>query len=364
MTPTTHPARSVGLVVLALVAGLIIGRTFEIALASEDTAAAPVLRVDSIARVARARSGSVVFLHTVRPPAAGSTWFNGSRPGQAPLGVLRDVREGLGSGVVIDSPGWILTNAHVVEGSEAVHFRTLDGDDGDATIVGVDRDLDVALLRAPGAAALRPIPLGDSDTVDVGDWVVAIGSPFGLHHSVTAGIVSAKARDIDDSGFDLLQTDVAINPGSSGGALLDLKGSLIGVTTAIVSAAGENIGLNFAVPINEVKPILQRLRAGDVVRGWLGMRTIELSRAAVRSLGLDAGLMVIALADDGPAADSGIRLGDIVQGLAGPEPVPPREVTRRVMDAAPGTTLVVRVWREGRSIEVSVAVRARPRSGP
>ncbi|MGE3843089.1 MAG: S1C family serine protease [Vicinamibacterales bacterium] len=363
MTRSTRFARSVGLVALALVAGVMLVRVLETAVASEETAAAPVLRVDSIARVARARSGSVVFLHTVSPQPAGSTWFDGPRPGLAPPGALRDVREGLGSGVVIDAPGWILTNAHVVEGSEAIHFRTADGDDGDATIVGVDRDLDIALLQAHGTPALRPIPLGDSDAVNVGDWVVAIGSPFGLHHTVTAGIVSAKARGIDDSGFDLLQTDVAINPGSSGGALLNLNGSLIGVTTAIVSAAGENIGLNFAIPINEVTAILKRLRAGDVVRGWVGMRTTELSRAVAQSLGVDAGLMVIALADDGPAAESGIRLGDVVQGLGGPLAAPPADLTRRVLDAAPGTTMVVRVWREGRSIDVPVEVGERPRIG-
>jgi S1-C subfamily serine protease len=217
---------------------------------TQTRATAPVLRTDTIARVARKRAPSVVFLHVISEGA----------PAQQPPGTPPSSREGLGSGVIIDASGLILTNAHVIEAATTIHVRTPDGHDGDAIVVGTDRKTDLALLRAPGLAGLPPAPLGDSDRLHVGDWVVAIGSPFGLHHTVTAGIVSAKARGIDDSGLEYLQTDAAINPGNSGGALLDLNGALVGITTVILAPGGQNIGLNFAIPVSAVKRVLPQLR--------------------------------------------------------------------------------------------------------
>jgi serine protease Do len=255
----------------------------------------------------------------------------------------------------------ILTNAHVIEGTDAIHFRTSDGDDGDAIVIGTDPDSDLALLRAETLSTARPAPLGDSDLVSVGDWVVAIGSPLGLHHTVTAGIISAKARGIDDSGLEFLQTDAAINPGNSGGALFDLKGSLVGITTAIVSGGGENIGLNFAIPVNVVKDILPRLRAGDVVHGWIGLRTVDLSRSGARALGIPSGLVVVALADSGPAARAGLRVGDIVLGISAPEAATARETNRRIRDTAPGAAVTLTIWRDTRRVDVQVEVGVRPR---
>ena len=319
---------------------------------------APVLRTDTIARVARERTASVVFLHTL---SQGSPQQESpGRPSLLPR-LLEQLQEGLGSGVVIDASGLILTNAHVVDGANAIHVRTPAGDDGDAAVVGIDRELDLALLRTVDLSGLRAAPLGDSDRLNVGDWVVAIGSPLGLHHTVTTGIISAKARGLDDSGIEFLQTDAAINPGSSGGALLNLEGALVGITTAIVSGGGENIGLNFAIPIQAVKDILPQLRTGTVIHGWIGMKTVSLSRAGARALGIESGLVVIALAEDGPAERAGIRFGEVVLGIGGPSPVPAPDVQRRILDMAPGTTIALTVWRDQQRVDLPVEVGTRPR---
>jgi len=282
-------------------------------------------------------------------------------PPQRTRRTTRTIQEGLGSGVIIDASGLILTNAHVVEGADAIHYRTADGDDGDVAVIGTDADSDLALLRAQTSIPLRPAPLGNSARVNVGDWVVAIGSPLGLHHTVTAGIISAKARGIDDSGLEFLQTDAAINPGNSGGALFDLRGALVGITTAIVSAGGENIGLNFAIPINVVKEVLPQLRKGNVVHGWIGIRMVSVSRTGARALGIDSGLMVIALADGGPAARAGMRVGDIVLGTASPGATASQDLYRRIRDTAPGAAITLTIWRDGQRLDVQVEVGTRPR---
>lgn len=310
--------------------------------AAQTRRSAPVLRVDTIARVAEKTTRSVVFLHTMG------------------RGEPR-IQEGLGSGVIIDVSGLILTNAHVIEEADVIHVRTTDGDEGEAVVVGTDLDSDLALLRVDGLSALRAAPLGDSDRLRVGDWVVAIGSPFGLHHTVTAGIISAKARGMDDSGIEFLQTDVAINPGNSGGALLDLNGALVGITSAIVSQAGGNIGLNFAIPINAIKEVLPQLRRGSVTHGWIGISTLPLSRTVARTLGIDAGLGVIGVAENGPAARAGIRAGDVVLGIGGTSPVPAQEMYRRIRDTAPGTAITLSIRRDKERFDVQVAVDTRPR---
>ena len=348
---------------LIVAGGVAVSLGFTGASGSDQTAPpAPSLRTDTIARVARTRTPSVVFLHTVRAGSREPTLLEDIlAPPQRPRRNIRTIQEGLGSGVIIDASGLILTNAHVIEGADVIHFRTADGDDGDLAVIGTDADSDLALLRAQTSIPLRPAPLGNSAGVNVGDWVVAIGSPLGLHHTVTAGIISAKARGLDDSGLEFLQTDAAINPGNSGGALFDLKGSLVGITTAIVSAGGENIGLNFAIPINAVKEVLPQLRTGNVVHGWIGIRMVDVSRSGARALGIDAGLMVIALADDGPAARAGIRVGDIVLGTTGRGPATAQDVYRRIRAAAPGTAMTLTAWRDQQRVDVQVEVGTRPR---
>ena len=326
----------------------------------QKQSSAPLLRTDAISRVARARKQSVVFLHTVTRSAPKQAAGSGLAITRPPW-ILRPIQEGLGSGVVIDASGLILTNFHVIDAADAIHVRTPDGEDGDATVVGTDPDSDLALVRVQNLAALKAAPLGDSDRVNVGDWVVAIGSPFGLHHTVTAGIISAKARGVDDSGLEFLQTDAAINPGNSGGALFDLKGALIGITTAILSEAGENIGLNFAIPINTVKEVLPQLRKGMVTHGWLGISTLSLSRTGARALGIESGLVVIGVAEASPAARAGIRPADVVLGIAGEPPVAAKDLHRRIRNTTPGASVTLRVWRDEVHLQVTVEVGTRPR---
>lgn len=204
--------------------------------------AAPLLRQDAVSRIVARRSPSVVFIHTIADVAPGES------------------QEGIGSGVVIDDEGLIVTNAHVVEGSTVVHVRTPDGD-REAAVVAVDAAADLALLRLSGLRGLARVPLGDSDTVPVGAFVIAIGNPYGLHHTASLGIVSGRARPFP-GGTTMLQTDAAISPGSSGGALLDLQGRLVGLTTLMFTGEAKgNIGLNFAIPSNVVKAALPRLEA-------------------------------------------------------------------------------------------------------
>jgi serine protease Do len=283
-------------------------------------------------------------------------------PGAASPGltVVQPKEEGLGSGVVIDTNGLILTNAHVIDGAGVIHIRTPDGDDVKATVIGTDPDVDLALLRASDARGLRPAPLGDSDRLQVGDWVVAIGNPLGLHHTVTAGIVSAKARTLDDSGVEYLQTDAAVSPGSSGGPLLDLSGRVVGINVGILSTGGQNVGLNVAIPVAVVKEVLPRLLKGAAVHGWIGVTTAPLSARGATARGLSGGLVVTAITDHGPARRAGINPGDVVIGVADDPALTLHDFYRHVRGLAPGTVLRVTVWRNSERVIVPVEIGRRP----
>lgn len=319
-------------------------------------AARPLMTTDAVSRVASDRQHSVVLLHSL----------TGASLGQSPAqrGLLTDpVREGIGSGIVLDSRGLILTNAHVIESAGEIHVRRPDGTDVATTLVGSDPEADLALLRASDATGLTPAVLGDSDRVSVGSYVVAIGSPLGLHHTVTAGVLSARGRQIDATGVEFLQTDAAVNPGSSGGALLDLSGKVIGVLTALMSSGGENVGLNFAIPINTVKDLLPALQENRSAHGWLGVTTLRLTSAGAKAFGLeraDAGLVVADVAGAGPAAAAGIQPGDIVLGMAGSPAVAAPDVNRRVWYMAPGSSVRLRLLRDGRQIELPITLGQRP----
>jgi serine protease Do len=314
------------------------------------------MRADEVSWVARERAGSVVLLHAVvrehaDDSGAPAQWF------------VHSIREVLGSGIVIDRQGLILTNAHVVERTAAIHVRRPDGEDVQTTLVGTDSDSDLALVRVSDATGLTPAPLGDSDLIEVGSHVVAIGSPLGFHHTVTAGVLSAKARDLDDSGMEFLQTDAAVNPGSSGGPLFDLSGRVIGVITAIVSGAGDNVGLNFAIPINEVKAVLPALRTNSVTRAWLGMLTARLTQAGAEALGLanaGEGLLVTAVESDGPAAHGGVLPGDVLLGMAGDPAVEARDVFRRIRTMPAGSSVRLKILRDRERMELTVVLETRP----
>jgi serine protease Do len=222
----------------------------------------------------------------------------------------------LGSGFVIDSEGYILTNNHVVENADEVIVRLDNEQEHKATVVGKDPKTDLALLKIDGVSGLTSVPLGDSDKLRVGEWVMAIGNPFGLDHSVTSGIVSAKGRFIGAGNYDdYIQTDAAINPGNSGGPLINLKGEVVGINSAIFSRTGGNIGIGFAIPVNLAKELVPQLREkGKVTRGWLGVLIQKVTPEIAESLGLEQarGALVADVVADGPAAKAGVKVGDVI----------------------------------------------------
>ena len=221
----------------------------------------------------------------------------------------------LGSGFIIDKKGYILTNNHVVEGTDEIKVRLADDTEVEAKIVGRDPKSDLALIKIATDHPLKPLPLGDSDRVEVGDWVVAIGNPFGLGNTVTAGIVSAKYRHIGARSYDnFIQTDAPINPGNSGGPLLNTKGEVIGINTAIYTESGGSIGIGFAIPINIAKKLLPQLKKGKVERGWLGVMIQKITPELKKKLHLktDHGALVADVVPGGPADKAGIRRGDVI----------------------------------------------------
>jgi serine protease Do len=267
-------------------------------------------------------------------------------------------RRGIGSGFVIHRDGWVLTNAHVVEGAATVEVDLGRGVPRlTAKVVGADAESDVALLKVKSEAPLPVVPLGDSDRIAVAEWVLVIGSPFGLDHSVTLGIVSHTGRtDISPVGrpgtYDFIQTDASINPGNSGGPVLNLRGEVIGIATA-VNATGQGIG--FAIPINMAKEIVGQLRDnGRVVRSWLGVAVRDSPPAS----GGGAGVVVTEVAKDGPAAAAGVAVGDVITGFQGHEIRTPARLRWYVSTAGVGREVEVRVRRgpgPERSVRVSLA---------
>ena len=225
------------------------------------------------------------------------------------------VQRSLGSGFIISPDGEIVTNNHVVQGAAKIRVRMANEEELEARVVGSDSKTDVALLRVKAPRPLPTLPLGDSDAVKVGDWVLAIGNPFGLTQTATAGIVSAKGRFLGEGPYDdFIQTDASINPGNSGGPLIDQQGRVIGINAAIVSPAGGNVGIGFAVPINLARWVIDQLRAhGVVVRGWIGVAIQSVTPDLARSLGLAAaeGALVADVTAGGPAAKAGIARGDV-----------------------------------------------------
>lgn len=228
-------------------------------------------------------------------------------------------RRSLGSGFVLDASGYIITNHHVVDEATEIVVRMNDEKEYKAEIVGGDAKTDIAVIKISDASGLVPVPLGDSDDLKVGEWVVAVGSPFGLDHTVTAGIVSAKGRKInrpDQSPYDdFIQTDAAINPGNSGGPLVNLKGQVVGINTAIYSRSGGNIGIGFAIPINLARQIVPQLKeTGYVTRGWLGVLIQPVDEDIAKSLDLPEaqGALVAKVFADSPAAKAGVEVGDVI----------------------------------------------------
>ncbi len=241
--------------------------------------------------------------------------------GPAPRGPQR--QRSLGSGFIIDSDGSILTNNHVVENAQKIVVKLADDQEYEAKVIGRDPKTDVAVIKINAKTSLPAASLGDSDRLEVGEWVVAIGNPFGLDSTVTSGIVSAKGRHIGQGPYDnFIQTDASINPGNSGGPLLNLRGEVIGINTAIFSRSGGNIGIGFAIPINLVKEVLPQLRGkGKVTRGYLGVLIQKVTPEIAESLGMDKGYgaLVANVSKDGPAEKAGVKVGDVIVEFDGKE---------------------------------------------
>ena len=348
-----------------------------LALTVSVAAAAPAL--PNFVPLAKSAGPAVVNISTEREV---STRMGGGFPGMPP-GMERFFEEfgpfwgqpqgprkqsSLGSGFIISSDGYIVTNNHVVEGADKV-FVNLEGDSDrahflEAAVVGTDAETDIALLKVDAKRDLPVLNFGNSDTAEVGEWVVAIGNPFGLSNSVTAGILSAKGRDIHAGPFDnFLQTDASINPGNSGGPLINMAGEVIGINTAIV-ASGQGIG--FAIPSNLASRIVEELKSGKKIsRGWLGVTIQDVDENAAKALGLkDAqGALIGSVLPDEPAAKAGLKAGDIIVRVGRDDIRNSTELLRSVADLKPGTDVKITVLRNGKEFSTTVKLGERASQG-
>lgn len=278
--------------------------------------------------------------------------------GRIPRGSQRQM--GLGSGFIIDRNGTILTNYHVVDGAQKISVTLSDGKSYDAKVLGKDEKTDIAVIKIDAGQDLPAVTLGDSDRLDVGEWVMAIGNPFGLDHTVTSGIVSAKGRQIGAGPYDnFIQTDASINPGNSGGPLINLRGEVVGITTAIYSQSGGNIGIGFAIPTNSIKEVLPQLKdKGRVVRGYLGTTVQKITPEIADSLGVkqQRGALVADVVRGSPAERAGIKTGDIITEFNSKEVKDSTELPGLVARVAPGTGTSVKVLRDGKEMTLAITV--------
>lgn len=266
----------------------------------------------------------------------------------------------LGSGFIIDKEGYIVTNNHVIENADKIKVKLNNGKEFDAEIIGHDPNTDLALIKIKPARHLPVVKMGDSDALKVGQWVIAIGSPFGLEHTVTAGIVSAKGRVIGSGPYDdFIQTDASINPGNSGGPLIDMKGKVVGINTAIV-AGGHGIG--FAIPINLAKGIIKQLKKhGQVTRGWLGVAIQDLNEDLAKYYGVEGkkGVLVAEVFPGDPADEAGIKPKDIIVEVNGKKVETGRDLTRIIANFGVGENIKIKLLRNNREKTVTVKIAKR-----
>lgn len=270
----------------------------------------------------------------------------------------------LGTGFVVDPAGWVVTNYHVVADAAGVSVAFQDGVRRTARLAGADPATDLAVLKVETDRPLPAVEWGDSDGAAVGDWVLAIGNPFGLGGTVTAGILSARARDIQQGPYDeYLQTDAPINRGNSGGPLFSLDGKVIGINAAIYSPTGGSVGIAFAIPSNLARPVIDQLRAhGAVRRGWLGVQVQDLTPELAEGMGMagTTGALVAAVTPGGPAERAGMRRGDVITAFGGHGVDAMRALPKAVSQAAIGSTLDVRLLRRGKPHTMAVTIGALP----
>jgi serine protease Do len=323
---------------------------------------------------------AVVNVSVTQAAKPGAQQFGRQQPGEAPFGGDDPFSEfwrrffgdqfggpgtgpqrGLGSGFIIDSKGLILTNNHVVENADKISVKLSDDREFDAKVVGRDPKTDLAVIEITDGKGNFPVArLGDSSALKVGEWVVAMGSPFGLDNTLTAGVVSAKGRQIGAGPYDnFIQTDASINPGNSGGPLVNLRGEVVGINTAIFSRSGGNLGIGFATPIDLAKEILPELiKSGKVTRGWLGVSIQRITPDLAESLGLEKsrGALVASVSDGSPAAEAGIQAGDVIVEYNGKEIEDSSQLPILVARTKVGQNAKVTVVRDKKRIPITIKV--------
>ena len=341
--------------------------------ASGASPGGPAMVPQSFTELAEKSSPAVVNISTTQSMEEGDGFHFFHRPGQQrremPLEEFferffgqRDPRQfqrqSLGSGFILDEKGYIATNNHVIENAEEIRVTLKDEEEYVAELIGTDPGTDIALIKIDADIDLPVLELGDSENLKIGQWVLAIGNPFGLDHTVTAGIVSAKGRVIGAGAYDdFIQTDASINPGNSGGPLIDMNGRVIGINTAIV-AGGDGIG--FAIPASMAVRIIDQLKeTGEVTRGWIGVGIQALDRDLREYYAVDGGVLITDVFDDDPADRAGVREGDIVTKVNGNLVNSPRELSRAVADVMPGDEAVLSIIRDGETMEIAVTVDKR-----
>ena len=280
-----------------------------------------------------------------------------------PIPKQGQIVRGIGSGFIISPDGYILTNAHVVDDTKQVHVKLTDRREFDAKVIGTDKKTDIALLKID-ATGLPTVRIGDSDKLQVGQWVVAMGSPFGFDNSLTAGVVSAKSRSLPGDGYvPFIQTDVAVNPGNSGGPLFNVNGQVVGINSQIYSASGGYMGLSFAIPIDVAMNVMQQLKsAGHVTRGRIGVAVQNVNQSLAQSFGLPRpeGALVSSVDDKGPAKAAGLKVGDVILAWNGTPIDESSQLPVLVASTKPGHRANVKVWRNGAERTIGITVGTMP----
>ena len=345
--------RPVGQAVLA-VALLLMSATFA---PSADARALP----GSLADLAQKLLPAVVNISTTQTVTGDETEDGDAIPGDEPATPGQPEKvQSLGSGFVIDPSGVIVTNNHVIAGADQIDVTFSDGTTLPAKLKGRDEKTDIAVLTVEAKKPLAYVKIGDSNKLRVGDWVMAIGNPFGLGGSVTTGIVSALNRDIHAGNYDdFIQTDAAINPGNSGGPLFSLNGEVVGMNTAIISPSGESVGIGFATPASVIVPIVDQIRKyGEIRRGWIGVRiqSVTPEIAATLGLGDPHGALVAGVVPGGPAEAAGLETGDLITRFDGRNIREMRDLPRIVAETEIGKTVPIEVMREGKLRRPSIKV--------
>ncbi len=320
--------------------------------------------VVNIRTVKTMKGGGPVFRHFFGNPFGEQNPFHGF-PGPSPRGQApRDFRQqSLGSGFIMDREGHIVTNNHVIADADKIVVKLASGKEFDAKVVGRDPKTDLALIKIPASKDFTPLKTGDSEKLRVGTWVVAIGSPFGLEQTVTAGIVSAKGRAIGAGPYDdFIQTDASINPGNSGGPLLDLDGNVVGINTAIMSGGGGNDGVGFAIPVNLAEEVIaQLMEKGAVTRAWLGVgiQDVDPGLAKYYKMKDRKGVLVTQVYEGDPADKGGIKVGDVILSVDGKEVSSSRELSRTIANARVGEKARIKILRDGKKETMTVELAER-----